>query len=86
MLQDLQIKDHEEHNQKLWIGPLIPLQRHFYLSFVSVLLKALTSDVVSYNSLGRLKQKVRYCYTLNLILKCFHKFWESTLINLQVGG
>ena len=30
MQRVLQVKDREEHNQKLWIGPLIPLQRHSF--------------------------------------------------------
>ena len=32
MPQVIQVKDHKENNQRLWIGPLTPLQRHSILS------------------------------------------------------
>ena len=54
MQQVLQVKDHEEHNQKLWIDPLIPLQRHsFCLHFLSILPKVLSSHVAYYNRYAR---------------------------------
>ena len=31
MTRILQVKDHKEHNKRLLIGPLIPLQRHSFL-------------------------------------------------------
>ena len=48
MQQGFQVKDHEERNQKFWIGPLIPLQRQtFSPSFLSILPKV-SSPRVAY--------------------------------------